>query len=105
MVRIGNGTVINTPLGPANVTYRQVVTDTTTGASVYDRFITIGGKTDNGTAITDNFPSTSQAAAVPMNNTLLGLLLRDSYLSVIINQLKCTATNNDVTDRGDSIPY
>src|SRR6059036_3501354 len=105
MVRIGNGTVINTPLGPANVTYRQVVTDTTTGASVYDRFITIGGKTDNGTAITDNFPSTSQAAAVPMSNTLLGLLLRDSYPSGISNQFKGTPPNNDGSDRGDSSPY
>ncbi|OLB46563.1 hypothetical protein AUI07_04110 [archaeon 13_2_20CM_2_53_6] len=55
MVRIGNGTVINTPLGLATVTYRQVTENAQTGASVYDRYITIGGKTDNGTVITDNF--------------------------------------------------
>src|SRR5438094_4105015 len=53
MVRIGNGTVINTPLGLATVTYRQVTENAQTGASVYDRYITIGGKTDNDTVITD----------------------------------------------------
>src|SRR5207247_9115896 len=64
MVRIGNGTVINTPLGLATVTYRQVTENAQTGASVYDRYITIGGKTDTGPVITGNFrPSSSQAAA------------------------------------------
>jgi len=104
MVRIGNGTVINTPLGLATVTYRQVTENAQTGASVYDRYITIGGKTDNGTVITDNFPpSSSQAAAIPLSNTLLGLLLRDSYPTGINPQLK--GANGDPSDRGDSSPY
>src|SRR5437773_2680813 len=104
MVRIGNGTVINTPLGLATVTYRQVTENAQTGASVYDRYITIGGKTDNGTVITDNFPpGSSQAAAIPLSNTLLGLLLRDSYPTGINNQLK--GANGDPSDRGDSSPY
>ncbi len=104
MVRIGNGTVINTPLGLATVTYRQVTENAQTGASVYDRYITIGGKTDNGTVITDNFPpSSSQAAAIPLSNTLLGLLLRNSYPTGINPQLK--GANGDPSDRGDSSPY
>src|SRR5213594_3022815 len=104
MVRIGNGTVINTPLGLATVNYRQVTENAQTGASVYDRYITIGGKTDNGTVITDNFPpGSSQAAAIPLSNTLLGLLLRDSYPTGINNQLK--GANGDPSDRGDSSPY
>ncbi len=102
MVRIGNGTIINTPLGQATVTYRQVVTSTTTGASVYYRYITIGGKTDNGTVITDNYPSgSSQAAAIPLSNTLLGLLLRNSYPTGLSPQL----IGGDTSDRGDAKPY
>jgi dolichyl-diphosphooligosaccharide---protein glycosyltransferase len=104
MVRIGNGTVINTPLGQADVTFRQVVTSATTGASVYYRYLTINGKTDNGTIITDNYPNSTQAAAMPMSNTLLGLLMRTSYPSGIANPLINTA-NGDTTDRGDNQPY
>ncbi len=104
MVRIGNGTTINTPLGPAKVTYRQVIQNAQTGSSVYDRYITIHGTTDNGTVITDSFPpNTSQAPAIPLSNTLLGLLLRDSYPSGISNQLK--GANGDSSDRGDAKPY
>src|SRR6266516_135229 len=104
MVRIGNGTVINTPLGLATVTYRQITENAQTGASVYDRYITIHGTTDNGTVITDSFPpNTSQAPAIPLSNTVLGLLLRDSYPSGISNQLK--GTNGDSSDRGDAKPY
>jgi dolichyl-diphosphooligosaccharide---protein glycosyltransferase len=101
MVRIGNGTIINTPLGQATVTYRQVVTNTQNGASVYYRYITIGGHTDNGTAITDNYPPGSpQAAAIPLSNTLLGLLERDAYPAGINNQLSA-----DTSNRGDPRPY
>src|SRR6266540_1873633 len=104
MVRIGNGTTINTPLGPANVTYRQVVQDAQTGSSVYNRYITIGGKTDNGTVITDNYPQGQGQAAIPLSNTLLGLLLRDSYPPGISNQLK--GPQGDPSDnRGDAKPY
>ncbi|MBO0887940.1 glycosyltransferase family 39 protein, partial [Candidatus Bathyarchaeota archaeon] len=47
MVRIGNGTTINTALGPVKVTYKQVVQNTQTGASVYYRYITpVGGQPD-----------------------------------------------------------
>jgi dolichyl-diphosphooligosaccharide--protein glycosyltransferase len=102
MVRIGNGTTVKTPLGPAKVTYKQVIQNTQTGASVYYRYITLGGKTDNGTVITDNFPNTNQAAAIPLSNTLLGLLLRNSYPSGISNQF---AGGGDSSDRGDASPY
>jgi dolichyl-diphosphooligosaccharide---protein glycosyltransferase len=107
MVRIGNGTIINTPLGQADVTYRQVVTSSTTGASVYYRYITMNGKTDNGTAITDNYPNSTQAAAIPMSNTLLGLLLRNSYPTGIANQLTASSncSQSDCSDRGDMQPY
>jgi dolichyl-diphosphooligosaccharide--protein glycosyltransferase len=109
MVRIGNGTTVNTPLGPAKVTYKQVIQNTQTGASVYYRYITLGGRTDNGTVITDNFPKTNQAAAIPLSNTLLGLLLRHSYPNGISNNPSlCPAgvtTNCDSEDRGDASPY
>ncbi len=108
MVRIANGTTINTPLGPATVTYRQVVTDATTGASVYNRYITIDGKQDNGTVITDSVPQgSSSAAAVPLSNTLLGLLLRDSYPSSLSPPLtySSSCSSGDCSDRGDSQPY
>lgn len=104
MVRIGNGTTINTALGPTTVSFRQVVTDTTTGASVYYRYLTpVGGKADNGTVVTDNYPSGSNSAAIPLSNTLLGLLLRDSYPTGIPNQLK--GSGGDASDRGDARPY
>jgi dolichyl-diphosphooligosaccharide---protein glycosyltransferase len=108
MVRIGNGTIINTPLGPATVTYRQIVQNAQTGASVYYRYISIGGKTDNGTVITDNVPqSSSNAAAVPLGNTLLGLLLRNDYPSTLSPRLtyNSQASQGDPSDRGDSQPY
>jgi dolichyl-diphosphooligosaccharide---protein glycosyltransferase len=105
MVRIGNGTLINTPLGQADVTYRQVTTDASTGASVYYRYLTIDGKTDNGTVISDNYPNSTAAAAMPLSNTLLGLLLRNSYPSGIANYPLTHATGGDPSDRGDSQPY
>src|SRR5947199_4036485 len=92
MVRIGNGTVINTPLGLATVTYRQVTENAQTGASVYDRYITIGGKTDNGTVITDNFPpGSSQAAAIPLSNTLL------DYCCATATQRESTTSLRELT--------
>ena len=104
MVRIGNGTIINTPLGLANVTYRQVTQSASTGASVYYRYITLNGHTDNGTQITDNYPTSAQAAAIPESNTLLGLLLRTSYPSGIPNPLT-NASGGDTADKGDSQPF
>ena len=102
MVRIGNGTTINTALGPTTVSFRQVVTSTTTGASVYYRYLTDRfGKTDNGTAVTDNYPSGANSASIPLSNTLLGLLLRDSYPTASGNQLK----GADSGDRGDQKPF
>ncbi|MBO0888463.1 hypothetical protein J2P12_05120, partial [Candidatus Bathyarchaeota archaeon] len=85
------------------VTYKQVVQNTQTGASVYYRYITpVGGQPDNGTVITDNFPNTNQAASIPLSNTLLGLLLRNSYPAGIANQFTGGA---DTSDRGDSSPF
>ncbi len=98
MVRIGNGTQINTPLGPATVTYRQV-TNTLQGGqtqSDYIRYITMNGRTDNGTRITSNY----QNALIPTSNTMLGLLMRDGYPAGIAGQ-----PSADVGKRGDDRPY
>jgi hypothetical protein len=74
MVRIGNDTSINTPMGVATVTYRQVVTNPSSGASEYHRIVTIGNKTTN-ERITSNY----QNVQIPTSNTVLGLLMRSSY--------------------------
>jgi dolichyl-diphosphooligosaccharide---protein glycosyltransferase len=74
MVRIGNNTSINTPMGVANVSYRQIITNPSTGASDYHRIVTIGNKTSN-ERITSNF----QNVQIPTSNTVLGLLMRNSY--------------------------
>lgn len=104
MVRIGNGTIINTPLGLANVTYRQVSSSASNGQSTYYRYITMNNKIDSGTQITDYYPnSTSNGAAIPKSNTLLGLLLRHSYPSGLGSLTD--VTGGDTGDRGDSQPY
>jgi hypothetical protein len=74
MVRIGNNTSINTPMGVATVTYRQVITKPSTGASEYHRIVSIGNKTSN-ERITSNY----QNVQIPTSNTVLGLLMRSSY--------------------------
>jgi dolichyl-diphosphooligosaccharide---protein glycosyltransferase len=74
MVRIGNNTQINTPMGVATVSYRQIVTNPSTGASEYHRIVTIGNKTSN-ERITSNY----QNVQIPTSNTVLGLLMRNSY--------------------------
>jgi hypothetical protein len=74
MVRIGNNTSINTPMGVATVSYRQVITNPSTGASEYHRIVTIGNKTTN-ERITSNY----QNVQIPTSNTVLGLLMRSSY--------------------------
>src|SRR5437899_4258249 len=74
MVRIGNGTKINTPMGVATVSYKQVVTNPSTGASEYHRLVTIANKTSD-ERITSNF----QNVQIPTSNTVLGLLMRSSY--------------------------
>src|SRR5436853_6492759 len=74
MVRIGNNTSINTPMGSANVSYRQVITNSQTGASDYHRIVKIGNSTTD-ERITSNF----QNVQVPTSNTVLGLLMRSSY--------------------------
>jgi len=98
MVRIGNGTQINTPLGPATVTYRQV-TNTLQGGqtqSDYIRYIKMNDHIDNGTRITSNY----QNVLWPTSNTMLGLLMRNSYP---------TGSNNppsqDSGNRGDPTPH
>ena len=107
MVRIGNGTQIKTPLGPATVSYQQRNSPTSNGQSQTDyiRYITLNGQTDNGTRITSNY----QGAVIPTSNTLLGLLLRDGYPSGASNSpSSCTSgqtTNCDTGNRGDARPY
>jgi dolichyl-diphosphooligosaccharide--protein glycosyltransferase len=98
MVRIGNGTQINTPAGTATVTYQQTTTTTSSGASQTDyiRYITMNGQKDNGTRITSNF----QNVLWPTSNTLLGLLMRNSYPSGINNQ-----PSQDSGNRGDTTPH
>ncbi len=98
MVRIGNGTQINTPLGPATVSYRQINTATSNGQtqSDYVRYIKLNGHTDNGTRITSNY----QNVLWPTSNTMLGLLLRNSYPTGINNP-----PSQDSGNRGDSTPH
>jgi dolichyl-diphosphooligosaccharide---protein glycosyltransferase len=95
MVRIGNGTQINTPLGPATVSYRQINTSTSNGQTQTDyiRYITMNGATDNGTRITSNY----QGATIPTSNTMLGLLMRDGYPTGINNPLTSDPTNRGYT--------
>jgi dolichyl-diphosphooligosaccharide---protein glycosyltransferase len=98
MVRIGNGTQINTPLGPATVTYQQRNTPTSNGQTQTDyiRYIKMNGQMDNGTRITSNYAG----AVIPTSNTLLGLLLRDGYPVGIGNP-----SSGDAGNRGDMRPY
>jgi dolichyl-diphosphooligosaccharide--protein glycosyltransferase len=74
MVRIGNNTSINTPLGSANVSYRQVITNPQTGTSEYHRIVKVGNRTTD-ERITSNF----QNVQIPTSNTVLGMLMRNSY--------------------------
>ena len=98
MVRIGNGTQINTALGPAKITYRQVTSTLQNGQtqSDYIRYVTMNGRTDNGTRITSNYHN----ALIPTSNTMLGLLMRDGYPTGITGQLSADGGN-----RGDQTPY
>jgi hypothetical protein len=91
MVRIGNDTSINTPMGVATVTYRQVVTNPSSGASEYHRIVTIGNKTTN-ERITSNY----QNVQIPTSNTVLGLLMRSSYPG---------GRPNDQNDTGPAAPH
>jgi dolichyl-diphosphooligosaccharide---protein glycosyltransferase len=98
MVRIGNGTQINTSLGPATVSFRQLSRPTTNGSTQTDyiRYITMNGHTDNGTRITSNY----QNVLWPTSNTMLGLLMRNGYPSGINNP-----PSQDGGDRGDKQPF
>jgi dolichyl-diphosphooligosaccharide--protein glycosyltransferase len=78
MVRIGNNTQINTPLGVATVSYRQIITNPSTGASEYHRLVTIGNKTTN-ERITSQAGTSPNQVQIPTSNTVLGLLMRSSY--------------------------
>jgi hypothetical protein len=97
MVRIGNGTIIPTALGNANVTYRQVITNAQTGASDYHRIITINGHSDD-TRVTSNFAQVQ----LPTSNTLLGLIMRHSYPTGVANQ---PIRPTDSSDLGDETPH
>ncbi|HEV2120276.1 MAG TPA: STT3 domain-containing protein [Candidatus Bathyarchaeia archaeon] len=91
MVRIGNGTSINTPMGVAKVTFKQIVTNPSTGASDYHRIVNIGNKTTE-ERITSNY----QNVQIPTSNTVLGLLMRSSYPG---------GRPNDLNDTGPASPH
>ncbi len=91
MVRIGNNTKLNTPLGVASIRYRQITTNPSTGASEYHRIVNIGNKTTD-ERITDNY----QQVQLPTSNTVLGLLMRSSYP---------TGRPNDGNDTGPVAPH
>src|SRR5437899_2545468 len=78
MVRIGNNTSINTPMGVAKVSYRQVITSASTGTSEYHRIVTIGNQTTD-ERITSNIGTSPNFVQIPTSNTVLGLLMRSSY--------------------------
>src|SRR5712692_5100636 len=72
MVRIGNGTKINTPMGVATDSYKQIVTNPSTGASEYHRLVTIASKTTD-ERITSSYspnPQTVQSVQIPTSNTV-----------------------------------
>src|SRR5438094_10079017 len=62
MVRIGNKTSINTSMGNATVSFRQIITNPSTGASEYHRIVTIDNKTTDEriTSNVEKSPSTVQ---------------------------------------------
>jgi hypothetical protein len=78
MVRIGNNTKINTPMGVATVGFRQIITNPSTGASEYHRIVTIDNKTTN-ERITSSVGTSPNVVQIPTSNTVLGLLMRSSY--------------------------
>jgi dolichyl-diphosphooligosaccharide--protein glycosyltransferase len=78
MVRIGNNTQINTPMGVATVSFRQIITNPSTGASEYHRFVKIDNKTTD-EKITSNVGTAPNTVQIPTSNTVLGLLMRSSY--------------------------
>ncbi len=78
MVRIGNNTSINTSMGNATVSFRQIITNPSTGASEYHRIVTIDNKTTD-ERITSNVGTSPSTVQIPTSNTVLGLLMRSSY--------------------------
>ncbi|TMI33651.1 hypothetical protein E6H28_01560 [Candidatus Bathyarchaeota archaeon] len=78
MVRIGNNTSINTPMGVASVSFRQIITDPSTGASEYHRIVTIDNKTTD-ERITSQVGTRPNVVQIPTSNTVLGLLMRNGY--------------------------
>src|SRR6266540_3956735 len=78
MVRIGNNTSINTSMGNATVSFRQIITNPSTGASEYHRIVTIDNKTTD-ERITSNVGTSPSTVQIPTSNTVIGLLMRSSY--------------------------
>jgi len=78
MVRIGNNTSINTPMGVASVSFRQIITDSSTGVSEYHRIVTIDNKTTD-ERITSQVGTRPNVVQIPTSNTVLGLLMRNGY--------------------------
>ena len=95
MVRIGNNTLINTPMGVANVTFRQIITNPSTGASEYHRIVKIGSKSTD-ERITSNVGTSPNVVQLPTSNTVLGMLMRSSYPQ---------GRPNDNNDTGTPTPH
>src|SRR6267378_6965167 len=72
MVRIGNGTLIQTPQGLATVTFKAIL-DTNGNPTEYDRIITINGHSSKPEKISDSLAGSFQ---LPTSNTVLGHLMR-----------------------------
>jgi dolichyl-diphosphooligosaccharide---protein glycosyltransferase len=72
MVRIGNGTMIQTPQGLATVSFTQ--TADSSGNAIYHRQVTIGTQTSD-----EVITTLVGGSALPASNTLLGLLMRNGY--------------------------
>lgn len=75
MVRIANGSRFDTPLGLATINFKEI-RDASTGATTeYRRIITIGDNPPDDVAVTTSVGG----AQLPASNTVLGLLMRNSY--------------------------
>ncbi len=73
MVRIGNGTKFETPMGLATINFQEIK-NAQGQTTEYQRIITIGGVTEKKAITTE-----VNRAQLPASNTVLGLLMRDGY--------------------------
>jgi len=90
MVRIGNGTLIQTPQGIATVTFKAGPLDTNGNPTEYDRIITINGHSSKPEKVSDNYQGNFP---LPTSNTVLGHLMRADSPAAI-------SDTNDVPTNG-----